>query len=165
MQAPTRTANRSLDRRLKEVSAKFGTDPALIGCAALLGLGLGGLLHRILIALFERGDRLFDVPSADGAALRDGILAFGPWIVLGLGIVGVLLARRSATWSARRVTGLAIAFAGFFMLIIGALELHVFRTLEEGWEPKHLWWDVAFHGPGEMLALAGWLLLPGGDPA
>ena len=150
------------DRARRETSAKLGPDPRLVVCAAVFGLGLGGLLHRALIALLDRWDKITVVAGAGGADLRRNLLAVLPWIVIGLSVAAIALTRahRSPAWNVRRVAGIALAFAGFVVLVVGELEVHVFRTLAQGWRPHDLFWDVVFHIPGEAIALAGWAILP-----
>ncbi|MGH2784938.1 MAG: hypothetical protein ACRDJ1_06735 [Actinomycetota bacterium] len=151
-----------VSRTRRETSVRLGNDAVLIACATIFGLGLGGLLHRGLVAAFGRWDRLSVLPSAAGAATREDLVTFGPWIVIGVsaGILALTRRGRSPAWSWRRALGVAIAVAGLVVLVVGELEVHVFDTLAQGWKPHDLFWDVLFHVPGETVALAGWLLLP-----
>ncbi|MEX2555411.1 MAG: hypothetical protein WEB06_07260 [Actinomycetota bacterium] len=138
----------------------------MLATAALLGVGVGGLLHRLLVGAFEGWDRLAVVPSARGAALREDLLTLGPWAAVTAGVIALAITgRRRAAGRGRRIAGLSVAVAGLVVLLVGELELHVFRTLGQGWESHDLFWDVVFHLPGETIAFAGWLLLPGGTGA
>lgn len=156
-----------VSRTKQEASIRLGSDARLIVCGAIFGLGLGGLMHRALVAVFGRWDRLAVVPGADGAASRNDLLSFGPWIAiaLSLGILALTYRGGETAWSWRRALGVAVAVAGVVVLVVGELEVHVFDTLAQGWKPHDLYWDVLFHVPGEAVALAGWLLLPTGTPA
>lgn len=152
-----------LTRTRREASVRLGRDWRVIAWGVIFGLGLGGLLHRLLVAIFERWDRLAVVPAAAGADLRDDLLTFGPWVAIAIGAILYAATRgaaRARSW--RRGLGVAIAVAGAVVLVVGELEVHVFDTLVQGWEPHDLFWDVLFHIPGEAIALAGWFLLPSG---
>jgi uncharacterized membrane protein len=164
MGTETRGASALFEDRRRRATEKLGANPRLIGSAALVGIGTGALIHRILVTAFEHEHRLFDAPGAPEAALRTRLLSIVPWVAIALGIGLLTIARRRSpgTWSLRRAVGLTVAFAGFSAFAIGALEMHVFRTIEEGWKPRQVWWDIAFHGPGEVIAMIGWYLLPGG---
>lgn len=156
-----------VSRTRREASFRLGNDAVLIACATIFGLGLGGLFHRGLVAAFDRWDRLSVLPGAAGAATREDLVTFGPWIAIGVGagILALTHGGRSPAWSWRRALGVAIAVAGLVVLVVGELEVHVFDTLAQGWKPHDLFWDVLFHVPGEAVALAGWLLLPTGNRA
>ncbi|MGH2726307.1 MAG: hypothetical protein ACRDKS_04955, partial [Actinomycetota bacterium] len=105
-------------------------------CGVIVGLGLGGLLHRALVAAFERWDRLAVVPAAPGAGLRHDLLTIGPWVALAIGAIVYALTRAgSQEWSWRRALGVAIAVAGAVVLVVGELEVHVFDTLAQRWQP------------------------------
>ena len=151
-----------VSRTRRETAARLGNDAGLIACAAILGLGLGGLLHRVLIAAFEHRDRLTVLPNAPHASLREDLLTIGPLAAIALSVAVFALMRRgrSRAWSWRRAAGVSIAVAGAVVLVVGELEVHVFRTLAQGWRPHDLFWDVIFHLPGEAIALSGWLILP-----
>lgn len=102
-----------------ETAARLGNDAGLIACAAIFGLGLGGLLHRVLIAAFERWGRLSVIPNAPRASLREDMLTVGPWAAIALSVsVYALMGRwRTRAWSWRRAAGASIAVAGAVVLI------------------------------------------------
>jgi uncharacterized membrane protein len=156
----------SWERTRSEIATRLGGDRALLASAALAGLGLGGLLHGLLVAMLERWDRLAVLPGASGAGLRHDLLSVGAWVAIAVGVMVYAATRRGAAGpGARRALGVAVAVAGVVVLVVGELEVHVFDTLAQRWAPHDLAWDVLFHVPGEAIAFAGWLLLPGAPRA
>jgi uncharacterized membrane protein len=157
-------ADHIVARIRRETSIRFGGDPRQIAGAIVFGAGLGGLLHRLLVWSFGRWDRLAVVDGAPGASVRDGLLSFTPWalMVAGLAALASTDGGRRSRWGLRRAVGVALASAGAVVLVVGELEVHVFRTLVQGWAAHNLTWDVIFHVPGEAIAFVGWLLLPMG---
>jgi len=163
----TPAAEGLLARTRRETSVRLGGDARLIASALVFGAGLGGELHRLLVWSFGRWDRLVVAGDAPGASARDGILSIAPWalMVIGSALFVTTGRGRRSEWGWRRAVGIALASAGAVVLVVGELEVHVWRTLEQGWAAHNLTWDVVFHVPGEAIAFAGWLLLPIGRAA
>ncbi|MGH2796062.1 MAG: DUF2243 domain-containing protein [Actinomycetota bacterium] len=148
----------------REAGDRLGSDPRLILTAVLFGIGAGGWLHRALVATLDGWDRLSPAPQATRYDTMNDVLTIGPWVAVGLSAAIFAMSRgRGPAWNRRRAIGIALAAAGGVVLVVGELEVHAFDTLQQGWRPHDLFWDVVFHLPGEAIAFAGWLLLPAGS--
>ncbi len=164
--APTvervRGASALLARTRRETVVRFGGDARLVAFALVFGVGVGGLLHRLLVWSFGRVDELAVVPFAPGISTRNALLRIVPWALIAGGAAAFAMTDRDrlSRWGWRRAVGFSLAAAGATLLVVGELEVHVFHTLAQRWPPHTLSWDVLYHVPGEAIAFAGWLLLP-----
>ena len=144
----------------------------LIAAGILLGLGLGGFVDGIVLhQILQWHHMLSSVRPAKTVAelevnmVWDGLFDATTWMLTVVGLVLLWRAgkRDDVALSSKTFVGSILIGAGAFNVVEGLIDHQILGIHHVKPGPNELAWDIGFLALGAILAVAGWILLRGGQ--